>query len=100
MTTALTIAAALAYAGVAVHLWRRWAWEIAHTWLHTRGEAVAFGFLQAVVWPVVLAVKAARSDSFLLPPADVRQREREQALEARIRDLERQVGLDPEHDGP
>lgn len=100
MTLAIVIACLVVYSCIGDYFWRRWAWEFAQDGFNSRGEAVMFGFMQAIFWPIVLACKIViSSDGFLLPPPEIRRREKEQAMQRRIRDLEREleIGKDSVH---
>lgn len=94
MTTVIALAALIVYSLIGSYWWRRWAWEAKQDWINSRSDAIFLGMLQALVWPVVLAFKVlASSDTFMLPPPAIRQREREAQLQARIAELERKAGI-------
>lgn len=95
MITVILVGSWLAYSLIATYWWRRWAWESYQKQRFMgKGDAIAVGLGQAVVWPIALAFKVVtNSDTFMLAPPTVRANEREAMLQARIDQLEREVGV-------
>lgn len=99
MLTALVIVGCLAYFAIAGYFWRRFAWELNRDWINTRNESLALGLMKGIVWPLALAWRSAvATDTFMLPPPALRQKEREEAMQRRIAELERELGIGTPHD--
>jgi hypothetical protein len=95
MTLVVAIVALLVYSTIGSYFWRRWAWESFKRRPYMgKGDALFVGLMQAVIWPVALSWRVlAQSDTFMLAPPDVRAKDREAMLQARIDKLERDLQI-------
>lgn len=103
MTLWIVLGCVGAYLYMAGHMWRVWTWVRSQDRRNSLGhnDDLFVAFFWAVVWPITMALrKLATAKGFAKPPRqerraerDRRRDEREREMQARIDDLERQVGV-------
>lgn len=96
MTLLIVLGSCVLYLGPFWYFWRRFTWLCQQDRYNTKGESVVFGALMASVWPITYLWQCAtRADGFALAPRDVRQAHKQDALQRRIAELERDLRIAP-----